>query len=69
LPFAGIDFAAGSAKHREAHRPRITDPVKLGQLLRKIEVREGRGDNLTGYALKLLGPTFVRPRHDRRRRA
>jgi len=60
-PFADIDFAAGFAKHRETHRPAITDPVKFGQLLRKIEVYEGRGDNLTGYALELLGLTFVRP--------
>jgi integrase len=35
--------------------------VKFGQLLRKIEVFEGRGDNLTGYALELLALTFVRP--------
>jgi len=60
-PFADIDFAAGFAKHRETHRPAITDPVKFGQLLRKIEVYEGRGDNLTGYALELLALTFVRP--------
>jgi integrase len=60
-PFADIDFAAGFAKHRETHRPAITDPVKFGQLLRKIESYEGRGDNLTGYALELLALTFVRP--------
>ena len=60
-PFADIDFEAGFAKHKEMHRPAITDPVKFGQLLRKIEVYEGRGDNLTGYALELLALTFTRP--------
>ena len=60
-PFADIDFDAGFAKHKEKHRPAITDPVKFGQLLRKIEVYEGRGDNLTGYALELLALTFTRP--------
>jgi integrase len=60
-PFADIDFEAGFAKHKEKHRPAITDPVKFGQLLRKIEVYEGRGDNLTGYALELLALTFTRP--------
>jgi integrase len=60
-PFAGIDFGHGFAKHREKHRPAITDPTKFGQLLRKITVYEGRGDGLTGYALELLALTFVRP--------
>ena len=60
-PFADIAFEAGFAKHKEKHRPAITDPVKFGQLLRKIEVYEGRGDNLVGYALELLALTFVRP--------
>ncbi|NOJ40312.1 tyrosine-type recombinase/integrase [Bradyrhizobium australiense] len=60
-PFADIDFEAGFAKHKEKHRPAITDPVKFGHLLRKIEIYEGRGDNLTGHALELLALTFVRP--------
>jgi integrase len=60
-PFAEIDFGAGFAKHKQQHRPAITDPVKFGQLLRKIETFEGRGDNLTGYAMELLTLTFVRP--------
>jgi len=60
-PFADIDSGAGFAKHKEKHRPAITDPVKFGHLLRKIEIYEGRGDNLTGYALELLTLTFVRP--------
>lgn len=60
-PFADVDFEAGFAKHREQHRPAITDPTKFGQLLRTIEVYEGRGDNLVGYALELLTLTFVRP--------
>jgi hypothetical protein len=47
-PFADIDFEAGFAKHKEKHRPAITDPVKFGQLLRKIDMYEGRGDNLIG---------------------
>jgi len=60
-PFADIDFSAGFAKHKVKHRPAITDPVKFGQLLRNIESFEGRIDNLTHYALKLLTLTFVRP--------
>ncbi len=60
-PFADIDFGAGFAKHKQEHRPAITDPVKFGVLLRKIETFEGRGDNLTGYAFELLALTFVRP--------
>jgi integrase len=60
-PFAEIDFAHGFTKHKEEHRPAITDPTKFGQLLRKMAVYEGRGDNLTGYALELLALTFVRP--------
>ncbi|MBV9242432.1 MAG: integrase arm-type DNA-binding domain-containing protein [Acidobacteria bacterium] len=60
-PFADVDFGAGFAKHREGHRPAITDPVEFGQLLRKIEFYEGRGDNLIGHALRLLALTFVRP--------
>jgi integrase len=60
-PFADIDFGAGFAPHKEQHRPAITDPAKFGVLLRKIEAFEGRGDNLTGYALELLALTFVRP--------
>jgi integrase len=60
-PFSDIDFGDGFAKHKEKHRPAITDPVKFGHLLRKIDLYEGRGDNLTGYALELLALTFVRP--------
>lgn len=60
-PFADIDFSSGFAKHKEQHRPAITDPVNFGHLMRKIAVYEGRGDNLTGYALELLALTFVRP--------
>ncbi|TMJ52338.1 MAG: DUF4102 domain-containing protein [Alphaproteobacteria bacterium] len=60
-PFADVDFEAGFAKHKEKHRPAIIDPVKFGQLLRKIDLYEGRGDNLVGYALELLALTFVRP--------
>jgi integrase len=60
-PFSDINFGEGFAKHKEKHRPAITDPVKFGQLLRKTEAYEGRGDNLTGYALELLALTFVRP--------
>ncbi|WP_029582943.1 integrase arm-type DNA-binding domain-containing protein [Bradyrhizobium sp. URHD0069] len=60
-PFSDINFEEGFAKHKEQHRPAITDPVKFGVLLRKIEAFEGRGDNLTGYALELLALTFVRP--------
>jgi integrase len=59
-PFADIDFAEGFAKHKEQHRPAITDPAKLGHLLRKIAVYEGGRDNLTGFALELLALTFVR---------
>ena len=66
-PFADIDFDAGFAKHKEKHRPAITDPVKFGQLLRKIEVYEGRGDNLTGYALELLALQLHVPGHHRHR--
>ncbi len=60
-PFVDMDFGAGFAKHKEKHRPAITDPDKFGHLLRKMEAYEGRGDNLTGYALELLALTFVRP--------
>lgn len=60
-PFSDIDFAAGFTKHKETHRPAITDPIRFGQLLRKIAAFEGRGNNLTGYALELLALTFVRP--------
>lgn len=60
-PFSDINFADGYAEHRQAPRPAITDPKKFGALMRKIDAYEGRGDNLTGYALSLLALTFVRP--------
>lgn len=60
-PSSDVDFNDGFARHKEKHRPAITDPVALGHLIRKIEVYDGREDNLTGYALKLLALTFVRP--------
>jgi integrase len=60
-PFADIDFADGFTKHKVQHRPALTDLVKFGHLMRMIAVYEGRGDNLAGYALKLLALTFVRP--------
>jgi integrase len=59
-PFSDIDPDV-FAKHREKPRPAITDPIKFGTLMRKIELYEGRGDNLTGYVLELLALTFVRP--------
>ena len=36
-------------------------PEEFGQLLRKIDHYEGRDDNITGIALKLLALMFVRP--------
>jgi integrase len=61
LPFEGMDLSEGFAKHKVTHRPAIIEPGKFGELLRKIDAFEGRIDNLTWYALKLLALTFVRP--------
>lgn len=60
-PFSDIDFNEGFAKHKEKKRPAITEETKFGELLRKIDGYEGRGQNLTAHALKLLALTFVRP--------
>ncbi len=60
-PFADVDFEEGFEPHRERKRPALTDPQKFGQLLRKIDLYEGRGQNLVGYGLRLLALTFVRP--------
>jgi integrase len=60
-PFSDIDFNEGFAKHKERKRPAITEETKFGELLRKIDGYEGRGQNLTAHALKLLALTFVRP--------
>ena len=60
-PFADVNFEAGFASHKEKKRPAITDETELGTLLRKMDVYEGRADNLTHYALRLLALTFVRP--------
>jgi integrase len=60
-PFSDIDFNEGFAKHKVKHRPALTDPERFGDLLRKMDAFEGRIDNLTCYALKLLALTFVRP--------
>jgi integrase len=45
----------------ETKRPAITDAIEFGNLLRKIDHYEIGGHGLTGYALKLLALTFVRP--------
>jgi integrase len=60
-PFSDIDFNEGFAKHKVKHRPALTDPERFGDLLRKMDAYEGRIDNLTWYALRLLALTFVRP--------
>ena len=60
-PFSDIDFNEGFAKHKEKKRPAIIDETKFGELMRKIDGYEGRSQNLTAHALKLLALTFVRP--------
>lgn len=60
-PFSDVNFNEGLAKHRERKRPAITEDKAFGELLRRIEGYEGRGQNLTRYGLKLLALTFVRP--------
>lgn len=60
-PFSDIDFNEGFAKHKEKKRPAIIDEEKFGELMRKIDGYEGRSQNLTLHALKLLALTFVRP--------
>jgi integrase len=60
-PFSDINFNDGLPKHKEKERPAITDEKQFGDLLRKIESYEGRSNNLTSYALRLLALTFVRP--------
>jgi integrase len=61
MPFEGINLSEGFASHKVTHRPAIVEPGKFGELLRKIDGFQGRVDNLTWYALKLLALTFVRP--------
>jgi integrase len=62
-PFVGVRFAAAftSPNKTRENRPAIVEPVAFGHLLRKIDLYEGRDDNLIGFALKLLALTFVRP--------
>jgi len=60
-PFSDVNFSEGFEKHRAKKRPAITDEKKFGELLRRIESYDGRGNNLTWYGLKLLALTFVRP--------
>jgi integrase len=60
-PFTDAKFADGFAEHTPTKRPAITDENQFGYLLRKIDAYEGRANNLTWYALRLLALTFVRP--------
>jgi integrase len=60
-PFTDAKFADGFAEHTPTKRPAITDETQFGYLLRKIDEYEGRANNLTWFALKLLALTFVRP--------
>jgi integrase len=60
-PFTEVKFAAAFTRPNNVKRPAVTEPVGFGHLLRKIEHYEGRNENLTGIALKLLTLTFVRP--------
>ena len=60
-PFTDAKFADGFAEHTPKKRPAITDENQFGYLLRKIDAYEGRANNLTWFALRLLALTFVRP--------
>jgi len=60
-PFSDVNFEAGFAKYKSTPRPAITDEKQFGDLLRKIDAYEGRGNNLIRDALQLLTLTFVRP--------
>ena len=60
-PFSDVDFEAGFAKYKVTPRPAITDEKQFGDLLRKIDVYDGRGNSLIRQALQLLTLTFVRP--------
>jgi integrase len=60
-PFTDAKFADGFVEHTPTKRPAITDENQFGYLLRKIDAFEGRANNLTWFALKLLALTFVRP--------
>jgi integrase len=60
-PFAEIKFAAAFTAPKDQKRPAITEPVAFSHLLRKVDHYEGRNENLTGIALKLLTLTWVRP--------
>jgi len=60
-PFADINFEAGFAPYKSTPRPAITNEKQFGDLLRKIDAYEGRGNSLVRDALQLLTLTFVRP--------
>jgi integrase len=60
-PFSEVKFAAAFTAPKDEKRPAVTEPVAFGHLLRKIDHYEGRHNNLTGIALKLLTLTFARP--------
>jgi integrase len=42
-------------------RPALTDPDKVGELMRRIEVYAAKNGGLVRYALKLIALTMVRP--------
>ena len=60
-PFVGVNYTAAFTAPAEEPRPAITAPEAFGHLLRKVDLFEGRDDNMTGMALDLLALTFVRP--------
>ena len=55
-----VDLRGAIAAVCSRYRPGITDPQRIGELLRAIDGY--RGDISTEFALRLLPLTFVRPR-------
>jgi integrase len=47
-------------------RPALTDPKAVGNLMRQIEIYQGKNGNLVRHALKLIALTMVRPGEHRK---
>jgi integrase len=62
-PFVGVNFTAAFTSPNETRekRPALVDAAAFGALLRKIDIYEGRNDNIVGYGLRLLALMFPRP--------
>src|SRR5262249_10563006 len=58
-PVAGIDLCEGYAEAKKGHRPAVTEPADIGELMRKVDAYQDRG--LAKQALLLVSLTFVRP--------